>query len=281
LRRIEAADFNTEVAVDKGEGHISVEAIDPKGNYRNFLNLQTVVMSPKGEKQIVALQQDGPGHYEAVFPTKEVGPYLMNLIDAGTGQSQALGLSVNYSPEYDDSGPNLNLLRRLAELGGGKVLDPDLDNPFLHDRVKTFQPLDLRDWLLRLAILLFPLDVAVRRVQLDTGEVSRALAAVRRRVFFWKGIPRAKDADESLAALLSRREQIRSQRPAAEATPNPDLFRPEKPAPLIETQAGQGPHTMEASEPKEPEKEAPEERATTTSRLLDAKRRAQKRKDRH
>ena len=49
----------------------------------------------------------------------------MNLTDRATGQSQALGLSVNYSPEFDDSGPNLNLLRRLAELGGGKMLDPD------------------------------------------------------------------------------------------------------------------------------------------------------------
>ena len=50
LRRVEASDFNTEVAVEKGEGHVSVEAIDAKGNYRNFLNLQTLVVSPKGRK---------------------------------------------------------------------------------------------------------------------------------------------------------------------------------------------------------------------------------------
>jgi hypothetical protein len=129
----------------------------------NGANLQSLVMSPKGERQVLALQQTGPGHYEAVFPTKEVGPYLMNLTDRATGQSQALDLSVNYSPEFDDSGPNMNLLRRLAELGG-KMLDANTDNPFLHDRKKTFQPLDLRDWLLKFAILLFPLDVAVRRI---------------------------------------------------------------------------------------------------------------------
>ncbi len=81
LRRVEASDFTTEVAVDKGEGRISVEAIDPKGNYRNFLNLQTLVVSPKGERQILPLEQTGPGRYEAVFPTKEVGAYLMNLTD--------------------------------------------------------------------------------------------------------------------------------------------------------------------------------------------------------
>ena len=100
----------------------------------------------------------------------------------------------------------------------------------MHDRKKTFQPLDLRDWLLKFAILLFPLDVAVRRIQLDRDEWSRAVTTLRRRLFFWKGIPRTKDADESLAALLSRREQVRSQRPTPVAAPGPDLFRPEKPA---------------------------------------------------
>ncbi|MGA2557056.1 MAG: glutamine amidotransferase, partial [Verrucomicrobiota bacterium] len=119
LRRIEAADFTTEVAVEKGEGHISVEAIDPRGNYRNFLNLDVLVVSPKGQEQTIRLEQTGPGHYEAKFPTKEVGSYLMNLRDRGSGRSEPLGLSVNYSPEFDDTEPNLSLLRRLADLGGG------------------------------------------------------------------------------------------------------------------------------------------------------------------
>ena len=46
-----------------------VEAIDDKGDYRNFLNLNTVVISPKGDRQTVRLEQTGPGHYEARFPT--------------------------------------------------------------------------------------------------------------------------------------------------------------------------------------------------------------------
>ena len=50
LRKVENADFNTDVTVDKGEGVINVEALDEKGNYKNFLNLQAAVVSPKGEK---------------------------------------------------------------------------------------------------------------------------------------------------------------------------------------------------------------------------------------
>jgi uncharacterized membrane protein len=279
LRRVDAADFNTEVAVEKGEGRVSVEAIDAEGHYRNFLNLQLLVVSPKGERQLLSLPQTGPGHYDATFPTKEVGAYLMNLTDRASGQSQALGLSVNYSPEFDDAGPNTALLRRLAELGAGKVLNPETDNPFLHDRQKTFQPLDLRDWLLKLAILLFPFDVAVRRIQIDRAEWLRATKTLRRCLFFWKGVPRTKEADESLSALLARRGQVRAARTAP--APSAALFEPEKPVPI--TEPGK-PAPLSGGEPGPPaeagEKPPPKEQVPTTSRLLEAKRRAQKRTER-
>src|SRR5690349_1376302 len=59
LRRAENADFTTDVNVEKGQGVVSVEALDDKGNFRNFLNLQTVVVSPKGQRQTVQLEQTG------------------------------------------------------------------------------------------------------------------------------------------------------------------------------------------------------------------------------
>ncbi len=277
LRRVDVSDFSTEVAVDKGEGHINVEAIDEKGNYRNFLNLETLVVSPKGQKQVVQLEQTGPGHYEAKFPTKDVGSYLMNLTDRATGKSQPLGLSVNYSPEFDDPEPNLNLMRRLAEAGGGKVLDPQVDNPFLHDRQKTFQAMDLWEWLLKFAIVLFPLDVAIRRIQLDRAEWLKATKTLHRWIFFWKGEPRAKEADESLSALLNRRDRVRSSRPTAVAAPSPDLFKPEKEAVIPETPGAEVGKPMTSMPVPEEKTATVTEPVNTTSRLLDAKRRAKKR----
>jgi hypothetical protein len=146
----------------------------------------------------------------------------------------------------------------------------------LHDRQKTFQPQDLRDWLLSFAILLFPFDVAVRRIQLDWEQWLKAAATLRRWIFFWKGVPRPKEADDSLAALLTRRGQVRARQPATVAPPSPDLFRPDK----IVTDGGE-PHAAGATkhaagEPEDRKKPAPEE-ASTASRLLDAKRRAQRR----
>lgn len=287
LRRVENADFTTEVNIDKGEGVISVEALDAQGNYQNFLNLQTVVISPKGERQMVRLEQTGPGHYEARFPTKEIGAYSLNLMDVRDGKvsgSQFLGASVNYSPEFNATEPNLHLLQRIVDTSGGKMLPlqptlPD-DNPFLHDRKKTFQPRDLWELLLTLAICLFPIDVGVRRIQLDREEWLKATATLRRWIFFWKGKPRPIEADESLSALLARRDQVRSTQTAPSVQPVPELFQPTRPVDLGASAASVKTESATAKEePAEQGNESGDAPAGTTSRLLEAKRRAQRRKE--
>jgi len=284
LRRLDNAELNTEVTVEKGQGVINIDASDAEGNYRNFLNLKAIVASPKGQSQTVRIEQTGPGHYEARFPTKEVGSYLLNVLEVKDGEvraSQRVGTSVNYSPEFTALEPNLNLLRRIAEGGKGKILDPaspDL-NPFSHDRQKTFQPRALWEFLIRFAVLLFLLDVAVRRIQLDPDELRRALRKLRGWLFFWEGVPRTPQAEESLGALLARRDQVRSRQTGPAAEPNPELFRPEK-IPTLPL-SGPGPSESAPSAPgPEPAAEPAQEAApaTTASRLLEAKRRAQQRK---
>jgi uncharacterized membrane protein len=284
LRRLENTDFTSEVNIDRGEGHLTVEALDEQGNYRNFLNLQAVVVSPKGERQTVRLEQTGPGHYEVRFPTKEVGSYLLNLMQLQDGKlvgTQPMGASINYSPEFSAPEPNFNLLKRIADTAGGKLLDPlnPADNPFLHDRRETYQPRDLWEWLLRFAVIAFVLDVGIRRIQIDRDEWGKAMAKVRQFVFFWQAKPRPGQADESLAALLARRDQVRATTTAPPAEPSPELFRPQT-APSV-------PQTFSrpavAAEPRVEAEETPpaseEKPVTTTSRLLEAKRRAQKRQE--
>lgn len=285
LRRLENADFTTEVTVDKGEGVITVEALDEQGNYRNFLNLQTVVVSPKGERQNVRLEQTGPGRYEARFPTKEVGAYLLNLLDIKDGQlqgSQVVGASVNYSPEFISPEPNLNLLRRIAESGGGRMLDPAQPgaNPFLHNRIKTYQPRDLWEWLLKFAVIMFTLDVGVRRIQIDREEWLKATRTLRRCIFFWRGAPRTAEAEESLAALLARREEVRSVKTGPAIPARPDLFQPERPVVVQSEESGtivESPVPAATTVEEQPAA-AGEPESSTTSRLLAAKRRAQRRK---
>jgi len=251
--------------------------------------LQTVVVSPKGEKQTVRLEQTGPGHYEARFPTKEVGAYLLNLMDIKNGQlrgSQVVGASMNYSPEFNSPEPNLNLLRRLAEAGGGKILNPaDLSqSAFNHDRLKTFQPRDLWEWFLKLAVILFPLDVGVRRIQLDRDEMRRAWNWLRRKIFFWQGIDRPPEAEESLGALLARRDVVRSKHTAPVVETRAELFQPATPVVVQDnfpqqTESAPLASSKSAAAENKPVEESKDEPVSTTSRLLEAKKRAQRRKE--
>jgi uncharacterized membrane protein len=283
LRRAENADFTTEVNIEKGQGVINVEALDEKGNFRNFLDLQTIVVSPKGQQQTVRLEQTGPGHYEGRFPTKDIGQYLLNLNEMKERKSigsQVVGASVNYSPEFLTTEPNLNLLRRITDSSGGKILnlDDSTINPFEHDRRKTHQPKDLWEWLLKLAVIMFVLDVGVRRIQLDREEIARAVRAIRRKLFFWEGIERAPEAEESLASLLARRDQVRAKQTAPTVEPRADLFRPDKPVTIQQSPgpAAEEPAVDQAEPAAQPQPDAPPPVATT-SRLLEAKRRALKR----
>jgi len=287
LRKLDDADLAADVSLENGEAVLSVEALDAQGNFRNFLNLQATVVSPKGERELVRLQQTGPGHYEARFPTRDEGAYLLNLAELENGQHRAstvVGASVNYSPEFAAGEPHHQLLRRIAEATGGRVLRPDqvADNPFQHNRRKTFQPRDLFEWLLRFAILLFPIDVGVRRLDIDRTEWAKAMRTLRRWLLFWQKDRQPTTADESLAALLARRDQVRARQAAVQSpvTPAADLFRPAREIPADSTPDSTQPSpasTVEVVPTPPPAEESKGAPASTASRLLEAKRRAQDR----
>jgi len=286
LRRLENADFTTEVSVDKGEAHISVKRSIRRASTRNFLSLQSVVVSPKGERETIRLEQTGPGHYEAHFPTKEVGSYLLNVSGsqrwqgprfAGSGRKREL------FAEFSATEPNLNLLKRLADTTGGKLLDPLSlkDNPFLHNRQRTFQPRDIWEWLLKLAVILFVLDVGIRRIPVGSRRVAKSYRDTAPMGFVLAAAPRPVEADESLGAcwrganrsapnkLLQLFSRVRS---CSAANAGGASTSRESGNTGAATPAG----TTEAEPPK-PTK--PGEPTSTTSRLLEAKRRARKKID--
>ena len=278
LRRVATSNLDVQVAIEQGNGYISVEAMDTSGNYRNFLDLQAAIVDPKGERELVQLKQTAPGRYEAGFETSQSGSYLVHLRELQNGEvraSQVIGANLDHSPEFTDSRPNLARLERIAEIGGGKMLsrDFDADNPFEHDRRKTFQPVDLWEWLLKFAVLMFPIDVGVRRIQIDRSEWLKTTVNLRRLLFFWRHHEQKTRRDESLAALLAKRDQSRQtfQRDQTNA-PDPNLFEPEK---TVAHLTGQPSAVIEAklmkSEQVDPEN-------STTRRLLAAKRKARRHK---
>jgi hypothetical protein len=106
------------------------------------------------------------------------------------------------------------------------------------------------------------------------------MRVLRSWLIVWRGAPRPPEAEESLAALLTRRAQVRAQQTAPAAEPRPELFRPEKAAtvPLPGEEGAAAPLSQPTPAPAEPPKPSGEPAPSTASRLLEAKRRAQRRK---
>ncbi|MCX8109577.1 MAG: glutamine amidotransferase, partial [Verrucomicrobiae bacterium] len=278
LRRLENADFSTEISVEDGRAILTVEALDQAGNYRNFLDLRAVVVSPRGDRQSVRLEQTGPGRYETRFDTRESGTYLVQVLEFESGRvraSQVVGACVNYAPEFSSAEPNRGLLARIAATGGGRLLDlaapddPDR-NPFLHDRERVWRAVEMWEWLLKLAIIMFVADVGVRRIDIDRAEWLRATANLRRLLFFWRRKPVMAEAEVSLSALLARRDEVRAKRTGVQQTAAVEALQREasRTEPLS-SEAGPGERKAAPAQPV-----AAPSRTETTSRLLEAKRRA-------
>lgn len=176
---------------------IRVEAVEPTslelgeasraGRPRNFLEITATLIGPPGaseERIELELDQVGAGIYEARAELSEPGTYLVRLgigeEDKTLGQ-QTLGLVVPYSPEYKSNGTDLALLNQLAGLtGGGPLSNPAA--AFVHNLPAADRAREIWVPLLLAVTLLFPLDVALRRVMLGPRDLGKGLAQLRERL---------------------------------------------------------------------------------------------------
>ena len=62
---------DTTVGVERRDGQavVTVDGIDPKGEFINFLDGQLGVVNPDKRQSVVELEQVGPGRYRGTFPS--------------------------------------------------------------------------------------------------------------------------------------------------------------------------------------------------------------------
>lgn len=205
-------------------GILDVQAFDPSGAAINNLAAHVRVLAPDGHGQEVALSPQGPGRYAGSFDasgagdTTGVGSYIVSVAESeggGTPRVTRAGFSVAYPPEYQAIGPDRALLARIARATGGRALS---------GAAQSFRPSarpgrsvrDLWPALLLCAALLFPLDIAVRRLALPWDKLAAALRAPRRRA-----LPAAPVA-APMARLHQAKRQVSMAAPPA-ALPGEDL----------------------------------------------------------
>jgi hypothetical protein len=191
---------------------------------------------------------------------------MVNVIEKHGKETSAQSSSVTipYPPEYKDIQTNRRLLQRLATMTGGKI-DPNAGDLFTRNAKKARIPADLWWTLTLIGILLFPLDVAFRRLAMDMSEVRElALRGIRELRALMPAATRATDKTtvESVGRLLQSKK---SRKPTEE---RPDWARPQPTMRPVDRKAPD-----EQQKPEEVKQEA-DAGSDVTSRLLDAKRRA-------
>lgn len=177
LRQASSSSLQMQTELSGGRGRFTVDAIDPSGGFRNFMELEATVINPDMTTQQVRVRQVGPGRYEGDFEAGQIGSYIVRLNEPGEGgESVVSGISQSYSPEFETSRWNEDFLGRIASESGGRFVDDIASyNAFLRDLPISNRPTPLWPWLLLAGLLLVPVDVLVRRVYID--QLARELAA--------------------------------------------------------------------------------------------------------
>jgi hypothetical protein len=171
----------------------------------------------------LTLTPTGPGRFEGDLPTDQVGSYLLKVTESAGGvirHTTTTGLVVPYSPEYRDLGTDTATLRAIAQAGGGTLLS-DPSKIFQLPVPAATAAQSLSELLLILAILLFPLDVALRRLVFRIEDVPAWQAAFK---------PHRSTKPVAAEATLTRlRERVEGIRAARAAEPRAPKKPPEDP----------------------------------------------------
>ena len=169
------------LTIGGGRASITVDAWDATGAFANGLSMDGILLEPDGDRVETIVAQTGPGLYEARVPADAVGDYVLTLsAHAGTETVApvTLGANVPYSDEYQMLGVDTALLDRLASQTGGRVITGPDDTQALDDLLRREPGVAAAgdaawQYLLLAALLLFFVDIVVRRIAIPEGFAAR------------------------------------------------------------------------------------------------------------
>ncbi|HYE05028.1 MAG TPA: VWA domain-containing protein [Planctomycetota bacterium] len=245
------------------DGDVGTIIVSDTARDAGFLALRARVGLPDASHADVELRPVAPGRYQGTFRLAGKGRYQV-VVAGGDGEQQERavgGFVVPYSAEYLRFRSDPFLLRRIAERTGGRELTGDEDGAALYDvpRQRRASSRPIFDLLLVLLACLLPLDVAVRRVQIDWSAIAARLRGRR-------AAPTA-----TMSALLGAKQR------AAQGNEARSVEMPLPPAPSRGEALGPAPKPA----PRAPAPPPPPAGSASSmaGRLLEAKRRRQQEQD--
>jgi uncharacterized membrane protein len=253
-------------------GDTGVIIVDDFADNADFLQMAARIDLPgEAEPVLLSMEQTGPRRYEARFPLTNEGRYQIAVTGTAGDRRDSVfaGFVVPYSQEYLRFRSSPIVLEEIASRTGGRILDgtETSEQLFNIERETRQSSRSIADWFLIILACLVPLDVAMRRVQIDWSVVASMLGLSRRRT----------QSDDTMASLLKRKEQVSSQMQRPEVARGPMLGE-------MQIEQRWAPKTADADKRRdqrqqEKQKAAEGDDGSTTGALLAARRKRQVDKD--
>lgn len=178
-------DLRVSVHGDGERATVRVESFSADGTFRNLVQTSADVSLPDGSGRRLPLAQTAPGRYEGQLALAGPGVYALHVqqIDENGTEvaSETTGYALPYAPEFAITPANRILMERLAADTGGPLLNRPAE-AWRRDTSHALLPQGVWKEALALALVLFVVDVAVRRLRPGARDVLAAGALARRGV---------------------------------------------------------------------------------------------------
>ena len=265
----ESEGIEAEFVTDGDQTRLRLRSVESDGTPRNFYDTVAGITDPTFDVREIQLGQTAPGVYETDLGILTPGAYALRFVQTKPGETPLARTVMLVAPtpaEYRLLGTNERLLAALHTATGGAVVE-DAADVWAHDLGTTTAATNMVPWLLLLALLLWPLDVAVRRVSVSRSDLALARAWTGARWRAWRGPARRTHVVGEMLAAKGRAggRQAREALTRSEDPPTPASARP---IPNPKPEPDPAPEAATAPEP------AP---ADTLARLREAKQRARDR----
>jgi hypothetical protein len=145
---------------------ISADAIASSGEPLDLADTEATITLPDGSSRTIPLRQIAPGRYAEDVALPADGPYAIAVRQQKDGAEREAntGYVQQASAEYLPSQGGAQLLEQISQASGGTTLS-NLDSLAAPPVERQDAP-GLWFWLLAAAALLWPIEIAVRRLRL-------------------------------------------------------------------------------------------------------------------
>ncbi|MFZ5990070.1 MAG: VWA domain-containing protein [Bacillota bacterium] len=169
-------DYSVTGGFSEGKGDIELR-VPPDENLKD-VKVEAVIISPSGKEEKASLNPVSPGVYNGTFSGDETGVYITNISLSSKGEtikSISTGIIIPYSPEYDvDKNDSGDFMERLSYESGGRIIRNARE--VFAGKLPAIESInDMTPLLLILILILFMIDIAIRRLNLPFGKVEALL----------------------------------------------------------------------------------------------------------